>query len=1103
MRVLFFTGSPASYMAPPLLGVSQVNCGPDWPDRVVDGKVVSLKSPVGAYDVEPFVKRLPATQRPDVVVCLVDAARRNLPANLRAFRGPKVLLVADTHHLRAPISGMLQYATSEPYDRIIVLYDRHHLEFFRSAGLKNLFWFPGLTFPHSDDQVARARKSWELRSRQIAFVGQTGGLHPRRARLVGALAQAGLPVGAKQIPQREGLEFYGSSAIGLNVSLNGDLNLRVFEILASGAMLLTDQLAPSSGMDQLWSGNQLASYRSEPELLEAAAHYLKHPTEAAAIAKRGVTWLDQLFGEEKRRLAFEHIVFDGVPVPEFVLPPTKVKAWFADAPRQRDSAIKVYERVQELHRQQETVAIAIDAAVSKDAAEMLATLPRVSAASCFSSANDLAVVSGCTLDQVSLSQAARVWVVDAAQSSVAAALSAAGLQPIDREIGLFARDPQEIEEARLLHSACWRHLHAGDYARALELARATLAKDPKDVDALVTMADLALEACNRPLATKLLQTLRGIAPLDPRLQSLTADLTRGSYTPKLPQRLLNTARDLATKRDWKRAGVFVAKALELEPGLRGAYALFGRIHSELGNYQEAADTLLQALKQEDTADAWMGLGHILSKGRQNREAADAFRKALVLAPVAIATIHAVADAAITIGDWKLHSDAVGMLRERDPLAPHSHFHFGHQLKHQRRIHDALRHHCRWCNAPEPRPVSTSSYRVLFVLQHPPFWPSLASVYAAFAADPACEVTVVALPYEHPYYAKPEERDAIYGFLDKLEILYVRADQFRRAAGCADIAFVQSPYEVTRPSGWKISDLLRFAPRLVYVPYALEIGGGEENLSLLFNQPLHQLAWMICARSPRHKTLFAQRCDVGDAHVEVTGHPKMDALRNLETARDAELDAFIGSRKAVLWNPQFDVRPGLSEFGTGFSTFLRWRSYLPEAFARRSEMAFILRPHPLFFASLEKRGVASAAEIADFLRRCEAAGNIHLDRRPSYLPAFAASTALMSDASSFLLEYGATGRPILYLHNPDGPGLNHDGDFVRDYCATATTESEIEAFLDDVAAARDARGAERRAAYHEFMHVPAEGVGQLIKETVEERLAAEHAERTSEAVTVLA
>src|SRR4051812_34939062 len=222
MRVLFSSGSEPRYMLPPTLASEQVNCGPGFNDTTdSDGRIRSLKTPVGEYNLAAVAARLPREQQPDAVVCLVDASWRNLPRQLDAFSCPRVLLVADTHHLKSPLIGMFRYLASERFDRIVFLYDRHHLRFFQSAGFENLFWFPGLTFPHDDAAVKSARQ--RTRERRVAFVGQTGKIHPRRARLLGELANKKVPVAVQPLPQREALDFYGASQLGFNASLNGDL----------------------------------------------------------------------------------------------------------------------------------------------------------------------------------------------------------------------------------------------------------------------------------------------------------------------------------------------------------------------------------------------------------------------------------------------------------------------------------------------------------------------------------------------------------------------------------------------------------------------------------------------------------------------------------------------------------------------------------------------------------------------------------------------------------------------------------------------------------------------------------------------------------------
>jgi glycosyltransferase involved in cell wall biosynthesis len=378
MHILFLTGSPAHYMAPPQLGDTQIVAGPDWPDaQSPQGDWISIKAPVGDYNIAALLDKLPADQQPDAVVSLVDASWRNTPRNLAAFRGPKALLVADTHHLASPLIGMLKYAATEPYDRIIFLYDRHHLSFFHSAGFKNLYWFPGLTFPHNDETVKTARMN--KRNARLAFVGQSGKFHPHRARLLDAVKKSKLPLDQRRLSQRQALEFYGGSSIGFNASLNGDLNLRVFEIIASGAALLTDRLAPESGLFQLFTeGKEVFTYSSGDELIERAQHALSHPHETAEVGRSGAALYDRLLSAQVRRTNFQDLLVNGTQVPAFAEQvSTPIRKYFLGDTDRLLQGVIVYESVQELHRTEEKVRVVLTPSVEQDIADLWTSLPRI------------------------------------------------------------------------------------------------------------------------------------------------------------------------------------------------------------------------------------------------------------------------------------------------------------------------------------------------------------------------------------------------------------------------------------------------------------------------------------------------------------------------------------------------------------------------------------------------------------------------------------------------------------------------------------------------------------------------------------------------------
>jgi len=471
-------------MAPPQLGDEQIVCGPDWPDeRAPDGRWISLHTPVGSYDLSVVARKLAPEQEPDVVVCLVDASWRNMPGQLGSFRCPVVLLVADTHHMHEPLARMVRYARSEPFTRIVLLYDRHHAKLLQSAGLKDLFWFPGLTFPHSDAAVHRARS--RARQRRIAFVGQAGEHHPRRRRLLEALADAQVPVVWEKTGQSGALTFYGASLAAFNASLNSDLNLRVFEVLATGAALLTDRLAAESGLASLLrEGREMVTYGGTEELVRLAREALASPSETMAIGAAGAQWFDEHFGEERRRNGFRTLAFEGCSLPEFELPRTPT-LFFGGQPEKLRAALTVYEVVQEKHRLEDEVVVAVEPDAADEVGDLFGSLPRVRVSTSLDKPADLLIVSGKHGVRDAGGAAERVWCVDitaAEAAGLVGRLTTSGLAPRRDCASYFERKPCGVlrEDPATLLRLARSHLAEGNARAAGEAAQKLVRIDPRN-----------------------------------------------------------------------------------------------------------------------------------------------------------------------------------------------------------------------------------------------------------------------------------------------------------------------------------------------------------------------------------------------------------------------------------------------------------------------------------------------------------------------------------------------------------------------------------------------------------------------------------------------
>ena len=80
---------------------------------------------------------------------------------------------------------------------------------------------------------------------------------------------------------------YSACRIVFNRSIANDVNMRVFEALCSGSLLITNDLS-ENGLSELFrDGTELVTYSDSGDLLERIDHYLKSEVERERIASRG------------------------------------------------------------------------------------------------------------------------------------------------------------------------------------------------------------------------------------------------------------------------------------------------------------------------------------------------------------------------------------------------------------------------------------------------------------------------------------------------------------------------------------------------------------------------------------------------------------------------------------------------------------------------------------------------------------------------------------------------------------------------------------------------------------------------------------------------
>jgi len=326
-----------------LVSEGELYCGP----RAPDNPPRTMSRPTGEYDLAAYVRRLPPPWRdPTLVVVFHDTGGNSIPRNLAALGCPKILIIGDTHHIcapgRGPIAWPLAHGLAERYDLAVGEFNRQHMHFFLEAGIR-AGWLPAFTLTPFEHPANGPKKH------EVTFVGQTG-RHPYRHHVMEQLAALGIAVERGAAPQRETAVLQAESRINLNVSLNGDVNLRCFEVPAAGGLLMTDRLSPESGLNLLYEDRRhMVMFDNVLQLAELIRHYLARPAETAEIAAAGQARYQQA---HRPALKAEQLLAAlAGNVPEiYDLRRDGRTALPAQDPESLRKRIALYEFLQELHR---------------------------------------------------------------------------------------------------------------------------------------------------------------------------------------------------------------------------------------------------------------------------------------------------------------------------------------------------------------------------------------------------------------------------------------------------------------------------------------------------------------------------------------------------------------------------------------------------------------------------------------------------------------------------------------------------------------------------------------------------------------------------------
>ena len=149
----------------------------------------------------------------------------------------------------------------------------------QAAGIASAQWLPLACDPevHCKHEVDKVH--------DIAFVGNV--FPGPRADLLACLRRRFKNTFVGRAYFEEMARAYSAARLVFNRSLRDDVNMRVFEALGCGSILLTNDLARNGQAELFRDGVHLATYSDPDELLDKAAFYLAHEALRERIAAAG------------------------------------------------------------------------------------------------------------------------------------------------------------------------------------------------------------------------------------------------------------------------------------------------------------------------------------------------------------------------------------------------------------------------------------------------------------------------------------------------------------------------------------------------------------------------------------------------------------------------------------------------------------------------------------------------------------------------------------------------------------------------------------------------------------------------------------------------
>ncbi len=188
---------------------------------------------------------------------------------------PNIYWVSDTH-----LGYEYRLKKAREFDKVFCMQKRA-VEEFKRDGIKNVEWLPHAAEPQAYMPFCIVKKY------DVCFVGHL--CNEKRVNFLDAVFKKFPNFWYGQRIFEEAARIFCQSKIVLNTAAVDDLNMRVFETLATQSFLLTENIPTIHEVFK--DGEHLVTYDSIDDAIDKADYYIKHDDERQQIAESGYNYI--------------------------------------------------------------------------------------------------------------------------------------------------------------------------------------------------------------------------------------------------------------------------------------------------------------------------------------------------------------------------------------------------------------------------------------------------------------------------------------------------------------------------------------------------------------------------------------------------------------------------------------------------------------------------------------------------------------------------------------------------------------------------------------------------------------------------------------------